>query len=67
MIFLGQNIYLFLGEYKNIQMLEQKYFHLKKKGQKDVSKYTNLPETAECKLATILSSVQVLSHRYILF
>lgn len=28
--FLGQNIYLFLGEYKNIQMLEQKYFHLKK-------------------------------------
>lgn len=28
--FLGQNIYLFLGEYKKIQMLEQKYFHLKK-------------------------------------
>ena len=43
------------------------YEYLSKKWQKDVSKYTNLPETAECKLATILSSVQVLSHRYILF
>lgn len=32
--FLVQNIYLFLGEYKNIQMLEQKYFHFKKNGKR---------------------------------